>query len=99
MGLILLVEDEPGAAALLRRYIENSSDGHRLAVFGKAAEALSFAAQNKVDLFILDIQLLDYWQGSCGTCRNTGLPRSFSPRNWPGRSCLPTGKLSATIFW
>ena len=60
MGLILLVEDEPGAAALLRRYIENSSDGHRLAVFGKAAEALSFAAQNKVDLFILDIQLLDY---------------------------------------
>ena len=60
MGLILLVEDEQGAAALLRRYIENSSDGHRLAVFGKAAEALSFAAQNKVDLFILDIQLLDY---------------------------------------
>ena len=41
MGLILLVEDEPGAAALLRRYIENSSDGHRLAVFGKAAEARS----------------------------------------------------------
>ena len=60
MGLILLVEDEQGASALLRRYIENSSDGHRLAVFGKAAEALSFAAQNKVDLFILDIQLLDY---------------------------------------
>ncbi len=60
MGLILLVEDEPGAAALMRRYIENGSFGHRLAVFAKAAEALSYAVKNKADLFILDIQLLDY---------------------------------------
>ncbi len=60
MGLILLVEDEPGAAALMRRYIENSSFEHRLAVFAKAAEALSYAVKNKIDLFILDIQLLDY---------------------------------------
>ena len=60
MGLILLVEDEPGAAALLRRCIENGASGHQLAAFPKAAEALSYAAKNKIDLFILDIQLLDY---------------------------------------
>ena len=60
MGLILLVEDEPGAVALMRRYMENSSMEHKLAVFEKAAEALFYAVKNKVDLFILDIQLLDY---------------------------------------
>ncbi len=60
MALILLVEDEPGAVALMRRYIEKESSEHKLAAFAKAAEALSFAEKSKVDLFILDIQLLDY---------------------------------------
>ncbi|WP_308588969.1 LytTR family DNA-binding domain-containing protein [uncultured Oscillibacter sp.] len=60
MGLILLVEDQPEAAALLRQYMENAPGGHRLAIFPRAAEALSYAADNRVDLFILDIQLLDY---------------------------------------
>ena len=60
MGFILLVEDETGAVALMRRYMENSSMEHKLAVFEKAAEALFYAVKNKVDLFILDIQLLDY---------------------------------------
>lgn len=60
MGLILLVEDEPGAVALMRRYIENGSFEHKMTAFAKAAEALSYAVKNKVDLFILDIQLLDY---------------------------------------
>ena len=60
MGLILLVEDEPGAVTLIRRYIESSSFEHKLAAFAKAAEAFSYASKNKVDLFILDIQLLDY---------------------------------------
>ena len=60
MGLILLVEDEPGAVTLIRRYIESSSFEYKLAAFAKAAEALSYASKNKVDLFILDIQLLDY---------------------------------------
>ena len=55
MGLILLVEDEPGAVALMRRYIESSSFEHKLAAFAKAAEALSYASKNKVDLFILEI--------------------------------------------
>ena len=70
MGLILLVEDEPGAVALMRRYMENSSMEHKLAVFEKAAEALFYAVKNKVDLFILDIQLLDY--------RGTELARQLS---------------------
>lgn len=60
MALILLVEDEPGTVALMRRYIEKGSFEHKLAAFAKAAEALSYAVKNKVDLFILDIQLLDY---------------------------------------
>ena len=60
MGLILLVEDQPEAAALLRQYMENAPGGHHLAIFPRAAEALSYAADNRVDLFILDIQLLDY---------------------------------------
>lgn len=103
MGLILLVEDEPGAVALMRRYIESSSFEHKLAVFAKAAEALLYAVKNKVDLFILDIQLLDY--------RGTELARQLRsmpeyrftpillPRSWQGRSCLPTGKSNATISW
>ena len=60
MGLILLVEDELGAVALMGRYIENSPLKHKLVTFPKAAEALSYAVKSKVDLFILDIQLLDY---------------------------------------
>lgn len=60
MSHILLVEDNAGAAALIRRYIEKSSPKHQLAVFAKAAEALTYAGGSKVDLFILDIQLLDY---------------------------------------
>lgn len=72
MGLILLVEDEPGAVALMRRYVENSSPEHTLAAFPKAAEALSYAAEHKVDLFILDIQLLDY--------RGTELARQLRAR-------------------
>lgn len=60
MSHILLVEDEPGAVELIRRYIEKDSFEHKLAAFAKAAEALSYAVKSKVDLFILDIQLLDY---------------------------------------
>lgn len=60
MGLILLVEDEPGAVTLIRRHIEKISFEHKLVAFAKAADALSYAVKSKVDLFILDIQLLDY---------------------------------------
>ena len=60
MGHIVLVEDDPGAAARIRQYMETDHSEHTLAVFAKAAEALSYAATSRVDLFILDIQLLDY---------------------------------------
>lgn len=60
MSHILLVEDEPGAVAFLRRCMEAYAPEHDLAAFAKAAEALSYAESNQVDLFILDIQLLDY---------------------------------------
>lgn len=60
MRLILLVEDEPGAVVLMRRYIETGSYENKLVAFAKAAEALSYAVDNDVNLFILDIQLLDY---------------------------------------
>lgn len=60
MSHILLVEDEMGAVTLMRQYIERNSPEHRLAAFAKAADALAYAGKNKVDLFILDIQLLDY---------------------------------------
>ncbi len=104
MGFILLVEDEPGAVALMRRYMENSSMEHKLAVFEKAAEALFYAVKNKVDLFILDIQLLDYRGTELARqlrapCRNIGLRQFFLPRNWQERSYLPTGKSNATISW
>lgn len=60
MSHILLVEDEPGAVAFIRRCMEAYASEHDLAAFAKAAEALSYAEINQVDLFILDIQLLDY---------------------------------------
>lgn len=58
MRHILLVEDEPGAVAFIRRCMEAYASEHDLAAFAKAAEALSYAEKNLVDLFILDIQLL-----------------------------------------
>ena len=56
MGLILLVEDEPGAVALMRRYMENSSMEHKLAVFEKAAEALFYAVIHLRHLLIFASQ-------------------------------------------
>ena len=60
MSHILLVEDEEASAALIRQHIAELSSEHILAVFSKAAEALHYASKNRIDLFILDIQLLDY---------------------------------------
>lgn len=60
MGHILLVEDDSDAAALIRRCVENVSPQRQLAVFDKSADALSYAQDYPIDLFILDIQLLDY---------------------------------------
>lgn len=60
MGNILLVEDNPDAVALIRRAVEELSAQHQIASFSKSAEALIYAQSHPVDLFILDIQLLDY---------------------------------------
>ncbi len=60
MGHILLVEDEEAPAALIRQHIAELSTEHILAVLSKASEALRYAGKNRIDLFILDIQLLDY---------------------------------------
>ena len=60
MKQILLVEDQNAAAALIRHYIRDISGEYNLATFASASEALTYAKHKPVDLFILDIQLLDY---------------------------------------
>lgn len=60
MKQILLVEDAASAAALIRHYIQSISNEYSIATFAKASEALVYAKSRQVDLFILDIQLLDY---------------------------------------
>lgn len=60
MSHILLVEDEEASVTLIRQHIAELSPDHILAVFPKASEALRYASKNRIDLFILDIQLLDY---------------------------------------
>ena len=60
MSYILLVEDEEASVTLIQQHIAELSPEHSLAVFSKASEALHHAGQKRVDLFILDIQLLDY---------------------------------------
>ncbi len=60
MNHILLVEDDAAAVKLIKQYISELEEGARIISFPKAAEALQYAQKEVVDLFILDIQLLDY---------------------------------------
>ena len=60
MANVVLVEDEAGAAELVRRYMTSLPEGNRLFTFASAGEALKWAGDNQVNLFILDIQLPDY---------------------------------------
>ncbi|KPU44756.1 transcriptional regulatory protein YpdB [Oxobacter pfennigii] len=60
MRHIILVEDEDSSVMLIRQFIKELSSEHTLTVFSKASEALHYARNNRIDLFILDIQLLDY---------------------------------------
>lgn len=60
MSRVILVEDEDSSVMLIRQYIKELSPEHILTVFSKASEALHDASNNRIDLFILDIQLLDY---------------------------------------
>lgn len=60
MSHILLGEDEEASVTLIRLHIAELAPDHILAVFPRASEALHYAGKNRIDLFILDIQLLDY---------------------------------------
>lgn len=56
-GRILVVEDEPDIAGLIRRYLERT--GYTVSVAATAAEAVDMALQNLPDLITLDVMLPD----------------------------------------
>jgi two-component system LytT family response regulator len=60
MSSILIVEDDKKVGELLRRYIHELDGSATCALFPRAADAYEYASAAAVDLFILDIQLLDY---------------------------------------
>lgn len=60
MSNILLVEDDKSTVALLKQYIFECDSTCNVIVSTQAAEALQYAKNQKVDLFVLDIQLTDY---------------------------------------
>ena len=60
MGKILLVEDNQNAVKRIAGYIGNISPELKVISFSEAGEALRYARENEVSLFILDIQLEDY---------------------------------------
>lgn len=83
--------------------MEAYASEHGLAAFAKAAEALSYAEINQVDLFILDIQLLDY-RGTELAKQLRSMPKyRFAPilftTELARRSCPSIGRSNATIFW
>jgi two-component system LytT family response regulator len=60
MNHILLVEDDVSTVKLIKQYISEMDGDIKTISFAKAAQALQYAKKEVVDLFILDIQLLDY---------------------------------------
>ena len=73
------MEDEDATATLIRQYISELSSDHVLAIFSKASLALQYASRNNIDLFILDIQLLDY-QGTTWAKQLRDMPEyHFTP--------------------
>ena len=55
MANILVLDDEPDAARLIRRILQRK--GHEVFLFTEEDEAVAFAASTSVDLAILDINL------------------------------------------
>ncbi|MBN2140563.1 MAG: response regulator [Desulfovibrionaceae bacterium] len=55
MAKVLVLDDVIDAGVLIKRILERK--GHQVTVFSKEEEALAFAAENPVDLAILDIKL------------------------------------------
>ncbi len=60
MNNILLVEDDASTVKLIKQYVSEMGGDTKTISFSKAAEALQYAKKEVIDLFILDIQLLDY---------------------------------------
>lgn len=79
MAQILLAEDDPASAALIRQYIKRLPDNHELAVFSNAAQAFAWVRQNSADLFILDIQLPDYRGTELGKQLRSMQEHRFTP--------------------
>ena len=53
----IIVEDEPKAASLLSKYIQQITDLELLEVFHDAVAALNYSRQHKVDLIFADIEM------------------------------------------
>ena len=53
----IIIEDQPPAQRILKKYIEDQGSLELLGVFGNAIEAISFLKDNHVDLMFLDIHL------------------------------------------
>ena len=61
MSKILLVEDNPDAVKRIIRYINKIFAELDVVSFPEAGDALQYAKANDISLFILDIQLEDYF--------------------------------------
>lgn len=70
---ILLVEDNQAAVVKIRQFIENIDTVLELLTCKEAGAAYILAQKQKVDLFILDIQLKDY-KGTSLAAQLRGLP-------------------------
>ena len=80
---ILVVEDEEAQARLLKLLLESA--GYDVQTEGRGSAALSFAAEHRPDLVILDLRLPD--MGGYEVCQR--LRKLFHP--WP----VPTVMLTA----
>lgn len=60
MSHVLLVEDDHSVVTLISQYITEINPTITISSFPKAAEALQYVQNHSIDLFILDIQLMDY---------------------------------------
>lgn len=59
-GKVLLAEDNLGAAKKIAGFIHHISSDWEVVSFSEAGEALQYAKNNDIAVFILDIQLEDY---------------------------------------
>lgn len=60
MKKVIIVEDDQKVASLLKQYITEIDYSLEALLFSRAADAYRYAKVESVELFILDIQLLDY---------------------------------------